>query len=174
MGNNKVDYPVSEVSDPEEVRAALEGGLTAWSLNNEREALRWLQRAVLAATKANASKRAGTLALAVAALSKSLAGQLLNVPRLSKPSLSAKDPTTDFSDTTSVDGPTDVMPLPTSPSTSRQTPRQALRVSVVPTPGEPNTWRLQLLDDGQPAAPGSHEAFLVSVEPGADLFRRRN
>lgn len=172
MGNDRPDYPEVDLGDPEEVRAALENGRAAWDSKNEKEALRWLQRATLAATKANISKRAGTLAQSVSTLSQNLGANLLNVPLLSKPTPGGASAGTDFSDTTVVDGPADVA-VPKILAASRQKPRQALRVAVEPAPGEPTLLRVRILDDGQAAAAGTHEALLVAIEPGADFFKRK-
>jgi len=175
MGNEKPSYPEVEVEDPEAVSAALISGATSWKEGNEREALRWLQRATLAATRANLTKRAGVLAQTVASLSTALGGQLLKVPQLSKQGPTGATLDTDFSDTTVVDGSPETIPITKAKlvNASLQKPRQALRVAVEPAPGEPNVLRIQILEDGRAPAPGAHEAFLVPVEAGADFTRRR-
>jgi|GEM_PF-1202269 len=175
MGNEKPSYPEVEIEDPEAVSAALISGATSWKEGNEREALRWLQRATLAATRANLTKRAGVLAQTVARISTALGGQLLKVPQLSKLSSSGATLETDFSDTTVVDGSPETIPITKAKivDDSLQKPRQALRVAVEPAPGEPNILRIQLLEDGRAPAPGAHEAFLVPVEAGVDFTRRR-
>ncbi|MDX2051775.1 MAG: hypothetical protein SFV15_05240 [Polyangiaceae bacterium] len=175
MASDRPDYPSPQPGDPEDVRVALQAGEHAWKSGNEREALRSLQRATLAATKTNPGQRAGQLAQAVAALSQRVGGQVLTVPTLSKPVPTGATPENDYSDTTVVDGPAETVSAPKLQA--KITPpkaRMALRVAVEPTPGEPNVLRVHLLEDGRAPAQGLHEAFLVAVEPLADLLRRKD
>jgi hypothetical protein len=56
---------------------------------------------------------------------------------------------------------------------STQPPRSEarLRVSVKWSVRDPNLFLVRVLTAGQIAPPGTHEAFLTPMEPGADLRR---
>lgn len=52
-------------------------------------------------------------------------------------------------------------------------PRQALRVSVAPSADDRTLLLVRVLEEHESAGPGTHEAMLVALEPGAHLLSRR-
>jgi hypothetical protein len=157
------NYPAALADDPEEVSLALESGTVLWHKGERAQALRWLQRATLAATKANLNQRAGVLAQATAELS-----GLLGEPRAASASTaSARHNSSsglDFSDTTIVDHPAAGTP------TDAPKVRYAVRVAVEGT-RTPNVLSVRVLGEAEALPKGAHLCLLVPLEPEVDLTR---
>jgi hypothetical protein len=61
--------------------------------------------------------------------------------------------------------------LKAEPESVKPVPRQALRVAVAPDPESPGTWLVRPLPEGTPAAHGSEEALIISLDPNSRLFQ---
>ena len=61
------------------------------------------------------------------------------------------------------------VPAASTPKTLRGA-RQAVRVSIAATT-EAGIFLVELLQNGAPPAPGSHEAYVVLVDPTSDVFQ---
>jgi hypothetical protein len=61
--------------------------------------------------------------------------------------------------------------LKAQPESVKPSTRQAVRVAVARDPESPSTWIVRALPEGTPAAPGSEEALLISLDPKSRLFQ---
>jgi hypothetical protein len=173
-------FPAPKPGDSDEVQLALETASALWSKGDAREALRWLRRAAETAGDAGDDLRAVGLARAAADLSAelqippSIPPPGMSRPIAARPAIAPTDDSGEVAEKT-VPGMSSAMepsPAPTAAIHGGR-PRQALRVSVLPSDAEKGLLLVRVLGEGEHPPPGAHEALLVAVEAGAHLQSKR-
>jgi hypothetical protein len=173
-------FPAPQTSDSEAVQLALETASALWSKGDAREALRWLRRAAETAGEAGDDLRAVGLARAAADLTAELQiPPSIPPPAASRPiatraPIAPADDSGELAEKT-VPGMASAMDAAPAHASALHAgrPRQALRVSVLPSDAEKGLLHVRVLAEGEPPPPGAHEALLVALEAGAHLQAKR-
>jgi hypothetical protein len=174
--------PASLAGDPTEVTTALDVAGALWDKGDNSEAIRWLKRAVVAATDSGQTARARDLAQAAGEL------QLAMEVRATEASLSVRPPVE--SSPPSIPpalAPPGQEPWPDSSKRVQLAPAAVpsdapahappdgwLRVSVKTSVRDPKLFVLRPLAEGEAAPPRTREGFLMLPDPPSSAPKKPN
>lgn len=173
-------FPASIAGDPTEVVTAIDVANALWDKGNNSEAIRWLNRAVVAASEAGNSARAADLAQAAGEL------QALVDVRATEAALSVPPPV----ESTPPSMPPGSAPPPQEPwpdssrrvqlvrAVSSNPPHAAqdgwMRVSVRTSVRDPKLFVLRPLAEGEPVPTGTREGFLALADSPSNDAKKSN
>ena len=176
-------FPASVAGDPNEVATALDVASAFWDKGDNFEAIRWLRRAVQAASEAGESERAARLAQAAGELQAAIEIRTLESSSSAPPPAESTPPSVQ---------PTSVAPAPEPwPDSSKRiqlarpvAPNAApapsspldgwMRVSVKTSVRDPQLLVLRPLTEGEPAPAGTREGFLAFANAPPNAPKKPN
>lgn len=176
-------FPVSVAGDPNEVATALDVASAFWEKGDNSEAIRWLNRAVVAANQGGDSERAARLAQAAGELQAAIEGRTPEAAPSAPPPAESTPPSMQ---------PASVPPAqeawpdsskrvqlapPVAPSAATAPSLRLdgwMRVSVKTSVRDPKLLVLRTLTEGEPAPAGTREGFLAFANSAPSAPKKSN